>query len=107
MTELNVYSMTGDGNYIYLNTNLGMFKVGSGYGGTVRGHVYKHRAEFRQRADWMGIIRNKLYFKLEEASALTSKSSLTLKMVNVEDLTLEEDKVRFLLQCTVVSGFND
>ncbi len=32
-----------DGNYLFLHTKNGLAKVGSGYGGTRRGHVYAHR----------------------------------------------------------------
>ena len=91
--DMTVHAMAGDGQFIYLNTDLGMLKVGSGYGGTVRGHVYKHKPDFRQRADWMGVIAEKLYFKAEEASATSASSSLTLKSVNVEELAFNEDEV--------------
>lgn len=48
-------TMTCDGHYLYLHNAHGLYKVGSGFGGTIKGHVYIHRPDFypRQRG-WLG-----------------------------------------------------
>lgn len=45
-TSLTVKSMASDGQFLYMFTSNGLFKVGSGYGGTVKGHVYMWKADF-------------------------------------------------------------
>lgn len=50
-----VRSMCSDGQFIYLLTTRGLFKVGSGYGGTVKGHIYMHRTDFYpNEKGWLG-----------------------------------------------------
>ena len=41
-----VHSLTSDGSYLYFQTSEGLFKVGSGYGGTIKGHVYCYNKDF-------------------------------------------------------------
>lgn len=43
---LTVKSLTCDGQYLYLFTSKGLFKIGSGYGGTLKGHVYIWKPDF-------------------------------------------------------------
>lgn len=43
---LSVKSLASDGQYLYLFTFRGLFKIGSGYGGTVKGHVYIWKPDF-------------------------------------------------------------
>lgn len=45
-TSLAVKSMASDGQFLYLFTAKGLFKIGSGYGGTVKGHVYIWKPDF-------------------------------------------------------------
>lgn len=48
-------SLASDGQYLYLFTNRGLFKIGSGYGGTVKGHVYIWKPEFYPNdRGWIG-----------------------------------------------------
>ena len=44
-----VHSIASDGPHVYLQTDQGMYKLGSGYGGTVKGRVYAHRPDFEPR----------------------------------------------------------
>lgn len=39
-------SLACDGQYLYLFSTKGLFKIGSGYGGTVKGHVYVWKQDF-------------------------------------------------------------
>lgn len=45
-TTLSIKSLASDGQFLYLFTSNGLFKVGSGYGGTVKGHVYVWKPDF-------------------------------------------------------------
>lgn len=45
-TPLVVRSMASDGEFLYLYTSRGLFKIGSGYGGTVKGHPYVWKPDF-------------------------------------------------------------
>lgn len=45
-SSLTVKSMASDGQFLYLFTNKGLFKIGSGYSGTVKGHVYVWKPDF-------------------------------------------------------------
>lgn len=47
--------MSSDGKYLYIHTSSGLFKIGSGYGGTLRGHVYAHNMDyFPEKTGWLG-----------------------------------------------------
>lgn len=39
-------SLASDGQYLFLFTTKGLFKIGSGYGGTLKGHVYIWKPDF-------------------------------------------------------------
>ncbi|XP_017786826.1 PREDICTED: E3 ubiquitin-protein ligase MYCBP2-like isoform X2 [Nicrophorus vespilloides] len=45
-TVLVLKSLACDGQYLYLFTSKGLFKIGSGYGGTLKGHVYVWKPDF-------------------------------------------------------------
>lgn len=45
-TSLSLKSLASDGQYLYLFTSRGLFKIGSGYGGTLKGHVYIWKPDF-------------------------------------------------------------
>ena len=76
-----VHSLTSDGSYLYLQTSQGLYKTGSGYGGTVKGHVYNYNAEFFDKPGWMGFAHGTLYFK----------DGHDFNQINSEDLTLVSD----------------
>ena len=58
------YSMASDGHHLYLHTSAGLYKVGSGFSGTMRGHVYRHRPDFFPlQPGWLGVAGNALYYK--------------------------------------------
>ncbi|XP_011315230.1 E3 ubiquitin-protein ligase MYCBP2 isoform X2 [Fopius arisanus] len=61
---LNGRSFVSDGKYLYLHTNCGLLKIGSGYGGTVGGQLYGHKPDFYpSEIGWLGYANNSLYFK--------------------------------------------
>ena len=58
-----VHSLASDGPHVYLQTDQGVYKIGSGYGGTVKGRVYCHRPDFEPSPGWIGVVKGALYFK--------------------------------------------
>lgn len=53
--SLGAKSLASDGQFLYLYTSKGLFKIGSGYGGTIKGHVYLHKADFHvDDKGWLG-----------------------------------------------------
>uniref|UniRef100_A0A8D8RF51 RCR-type E3 ubiquitin transferase n=1 Tax=Cacopsylla melanoneura TaxID=428564 RepID=A0A8D8RF51_9HEMI len=62
--SLKVYSMTSDGPHLYLHTSEGLFKIGSGYGGTIKSHIYLYKYDFFNDAPgWLGFAQGNLYFR--------------------------------------------
>lgn len=52
---MNGRSFVSDGKYLYLHTNRGLLKIGSGYGGTIGGQLYAHKADFYpNETGWLG-----------------------------------------------------
>lgn len=48
-------SMASDGQFLYIFSNRGLVKIGTGYGGTLKGHVYTWKAEFYPNdKGWIG-----------------------------------------------------
>ena len=58
-----VHAMASDGTYLYLQTSAGLFKVGSGYNGTIKGHAYLHNPSFISEPGWLGHVCGHLYFR--------------------------------------------
>ncbi|XP_055726871.1 E3 ubiquitin-protein ligase MYCBP2 isoform X19 [Salvelinus fontinalis] len=55
-----------DGSFLYLLCKDGLYKVGSGYNGTVRGHVYNSTSCFRNRMEkrsWLGFAQGCLLYR--------------------------------------------
>uniref|UniRef100_A0A4W4F0K0 E3 ubiquitin-protein ligase MYCBP2 n=1 Tax=Electrophorus electricus TaxID=8005 RepID=A0A4W4F0K0_ELEEL len=55
-----------DGSFLYLLCKDGLYKVGSGYSGTVRGHVYNSTSRIRNRKEkrsWLGFAQVKGFSK--------------------------------------------
>lgn len=51
----NIKSLASDGQYLYLYTSRGLFKIGSGYGGTIMGNIYLHKHDFLvDDKGWLG-----------------------------------------------------
>uniref|UniRef100_A0A6Q2X7Z5 E3 ubiquitin-protein ligase MYCBP2 n=1 Tax=Esox lucius TaxID=8010 RepID=A0A6Q2X7Z5_ESOLU len=55
-----------DGSFLYLLCKDGLYKVGSGYSGTVRGHVYNSTSRIRNRKEkrsWLGFAQGCLLYR--------------------------------------------
>nr|XP_049693135.1 E3 ubiquitin-protein ligase MYCBP2 isoform X3 [Helicoverpa armigera] len=64
--ELVVRSLVSDGCYLYVFTSKGLLKIGSGYGSSIRQHVYLHKPDFfaSDRHGWLGFCQGKLYIRI-------------------------------------------
>ncbi|KAL0852359.1 hypothetical protein ABMA28_000560 [Loxostege sticticalis] len=64
--ELVVRSLVSDGCYLYVYTSKGLLKIGSGYGSSIKQHVYLHKPDFFacDRHGWLGYCKNKLYVRI-------------------------------------------
>ncbi|KAJ8737325.1 hypothetical protein PYW07_000596 [Mythimna separata] len=64
--ELVVRSLVSDGCFLYVFTSKGLLKIGSGYGSSIRQHVYLHKPDFfaSDRHGWLGYCKNKLYLRI-------------------------------------------
>lgn len=50
-----VRSLASDGQYLYLYSSRGLFKIGSGHGGTIKGHIYYCVPDFfHDDKGWLG-----------------------------------------------------
>ena len=75
-----VHSLTSDGTYLYLQSTHGLYKIGSGYGGTIKGHVYASNPDFYAKPGWLGFASGSLIFK-------ASTSCMDFSKIKTEDLT--------------------
>ncbi|XP_051563854.1 E3 ubiquitin-protein ligase MYCBP2 isoform X5 [Myxocyprinus asiaticus] len=75
-----------DGSFLYLLCKDGLYKVGSGYSGTVRGHVYNSTSRIRNRKEkrpWLGFAQGCLLYRD------MNRDSLAAIKINPE--TLEQE----------------
>ncbi|XP_029559556.1 E3 ubiquitin-protein ligase MYCBP2 isoform X1 [Salmo trutta] len=76
-----------DGSFLYLLCKDGLFKVGSGYSGTVRGHVYNSTSCFRnqmEKRSWLGFAQGCLLYRDMSNNHSTSA-------IKIDPETLEHD----------------
>ena len=59
-------ALASDGQYLYLHSSRGLFKLGSGYAGTIRAHIYLHKPDFYpDKRGWLGYAQvSKLFIIL-------------------------------------------
>ncbi|XP_046902595.1 E3 ubiquitin-protein ligase MYCBP2 isoform X13 [Hypomesus transpacificus] len=75
-----------DGSFLYVLCKDGLYKVGSGYSGTVRGHVYNSTSRIRNRKEkrsWLGFAQGFLLYR-----DMSNHSTTALK-INPETLEHE------------------
>ncbi|XP_047524361.1 E3 ubiquitin-protein ligase MYCBP2 isoform X3 [Pieris napi] len=64
--ELVIRSLVSDGCFLYVFTSRGLLKIGSGYGNSIRQHVYLYKPDFfaSDRHGWLGLCKDKLYVRI-------------------------------------------
>ncbi|XP_064413761.1 E3 ubiquitin-protein ligase MYCBP2 isoform X3 [Latimeria chalumnae] len=67
--------LQSDGSFLYLLCRNGLYRVGSGYSGTVRGHVYSFTSNIRNRKDkrsWLGFAKGFLLYREVNSHSTTA-----------------------------------
>ncbi|XP_034779591.2 E3 ubiquitin-protein ligase MYCBP2 isoform X5 [Acipenser ruthenus] len=78
--------LQSDGSFLYLLCKDGLYKVGSGYSGTVRGHVYNSTSRIQNRKEkksWLGYAQGCLLY--------SDLSSHGMTAVKINPETLEQE----------------
>uniref|UniRef100_A0A8C2YGI1 E3 ubiquitin-protein ligase MYCBP2 n=1 Tax=Coturnix japonica TaxID=93934 RepID=A0A8C2YGI1_COTJA len=78
--------LQSDGFFLYLLCKDGLYKIGSGYSGTVRGHIYNSTSRIKNRKEkksWLGYAQGYLLYRD------ANNHSMTAIRINPE--TLEQD----------------
>lgn len=80
--SLSAKSLASDGQFLYLYTSRGLLKIGSGYGGTIKGHVYLHKADFHfDDRGWLGYANVSNSFIFLQFNFVYFVTSVILRMV--------------------------
>ncbi|XP_037232973.1 E3 ubiquitin-protein ligase MYCBP2 isoform X19 [Falco rusticolus] len=86
--------LQSDGFFLYLLCKDGLYKIGSGYSGTVRGHIYNSTSRIKNRKEkksWLGYAQGYLLYRD------ANNHSMTAIRINPE--TLEQDGTVALPDC--------
>ncbi|XP_055913946.1 E3 ubiquitin-protein ligase highwire isoform X3 [Eupeodes corollae] len=76
-------AMASDGTFIYLLYRTCLLKIGTGFNGSFKGHVYATNTEFgREASGWLGFCAGKLYFK-----RFSKRLSENILLVNTDTLS--------------------
>ncbi|XP_076446720.1 E3 ubiquitin-protein ligase MYCBP2-like isoform X7 [Babylonia areolata] len=63
-------AIASDGCYLYILNKKGLMKMGSGYGGTIKGSIVCHKEHFRSsKTPWLAYAKGKLLCKLDKQSS--------------------------------------
>ena len=59
-----VGAVATDGRYLFIHNAQGLHKVGSGFGGTIRGHLYASNPKFcNQEQGWLALTQGHLFYR--------------------------------------------
>ena len=87
-----VHGLASDGTFVYVLSESGLYKVGSGYGSTVKGRVYRHRADFDPSPAWIGCAGGNLYYTSldddEEELGARAIKKLEICQIDKEELVI-------------------
>ncbi|XP_066542914.1 E3 ubiquitin-protein ligase MYCBP2 isoform X1 [Hoplias malabaricus] len=78
--------LQSDGSFLYLLCKDGLYKIGSGYSGTVRGHVYNSTSRIRNRKEkrsWLGFAQGSLLYR--------DMNSHSMAAIKINPETLEQE----------------
>ncbi|KAL6030163.1 hypothetical protein STEG23_023694, partial [Scotinomys teguina] len=86
--------LQNDGFFLYLLCKDGLYKIGSGYSGTVRGHIYNSTSRIRNRKEkksWLGYAQGYLLYRDVNNHSMTA--------IRISPETLEQDGTVVLPDC--------
>eukprot|EP00062_Callorhinchus_milii_P006572 gi/632947251/ref/XP_007888958.1/ PREDICTED: E3 ubiquitin-protein ligase MYCBP2 isoform X6 [Callorhinchus milii] len=85
-----------DGSFLYLLAKDGLYRIGSGYSGTVRGHVYNSTSRIRNRKErksWLGFAQGSLLYR--------DLNNHNMTAISINPETLEQEGTVSLPGCQV------
>ena len=85
------YSIASDGVYIYLQSSHGLYKIGTGHSGTVKGRVYQQQQNFDTEPGWLGFAGRSLYFKPKKQSRKLEIFLIDRDTLTAQDLFVMKD----------------
>ncbi|KAJ7319915.1 hypothetical protein JRQ81_019426 [Phrynocephalus forsythii] len=90
--------LQSDGYFLYLLCKDGLYKIGSGYSGTVRGHIYNSTSRIRNRKEkksWLGYAQLRKYVLSEHqcVALISNDSRLPDNLVYTTFSPMEEGSV--------------
>ncbi|XP_068012672.1 E3 ubiquitin-protein ligase MYCBP2 isoform X13 [Melanerpes formicivorus] len=86
--------LQSDGFFLYLLCKDGLYKIGSGYSGTVRGHIYNSTSRIKNRKEkksWLGYAQGYLLYREANSHSMTA--------IRINPETLEQDGAVTLPDC--------
>ncbi|XP_075279518.1 E3 ubiquitin-protein ligase MYCBP2 isoform X14 [Opisthocomus hoazin] len=86
--------LQSDGFFLYLLCKDGLYKIGSGYSGTVRGHIYNSTSRIKNRKEkksWLGYAQGYLLYRDAHNHSMTA--------IRINPETLEQDGTVALPDC--------
>ncbi|KAL4230611.1 E3 ubiquitin-protein ligase mycbp2 [Mactra antiquata] len=84
MESQGISAMTCDGRYLYIHNKYGLFKIGSGYGGTLKGHIYCYREMLPAKSSvWLAYAGTLLLCRIDNSSQLCTINTDTLEVENL------------------------
>ncbi|XP_054087808.1 E3 ubiquitin-protein ligase highwire isoform X1 [Zeugodacus cucurbitae] len=96
-------AMASDGTYLYLLLGSSLLKIGTGFSGSFKGHIYAQNDEFtKEKTGWLGHFGGNLYFRRNvKRSAdhlhLVNKDTLTIKGINSVNLVPIREGFNYVL----------
>jgi hypothetical protein len=87
-----VQCVASDGSYLYVITDAGeCVRVGSGYGGTVKGRTYARRDDFPRGPGWLGCAGGQLFYHgFSTSPADEKRARFEVCRVNQDQLVVED-----------------
>ncbi|XP_023291814.2 E3 ubiquitin-protein ligase highwire [Lucilia cuprina] len=78
-------ALASDGTYLYLLLGGALLKIGTGYNGSFKGHIYMQNDEFtKEKTGWLGFSNGQLYYRRN-----SKRNADHLHLVNTESLTIK------------------
>lgn len=78
-------ALASDGTYLYLLLGGALLKIGTGYNGSYKGHIYMQNDEFtKEKTGWLGYSNGQLYYRRN-----SKRNADHLHLVNTDSLTIK------------------
>ncbi|XP_052792731.1 E3 ubiquitin-protein ligase MYCBP2-like isoform X2 [Mya arenaria] len=74
-----IAAVTSDGRFLYIHNKQGLFRIGSGYGGSLKGHIYCYREMLPAKSTvWLAYAGDILLCRIDNSSQLCTINTDTL-----------------------------